>query len=291
MKQYTATPVVGSPVAQLGEGPLWDHRTQCLYWIDIVGKALHWRMADGSMHIQNVGKMIGFITLTSNPAKLIAGLEDGIVVLTVGAQVDRYLVRPEGSASPNRFNDGKTDPYGRIYAGTMPLSGGKPSGAFYRIDKDGSAQKLFSEVACSNGLAFSNDYSTLYYIDTPTRTIDALDYDKASGAVSNRRCAIDMSNHKGMPDGMCIDTEGQLWVGLWGGHGVARFDPATKEQTGFISVLAANVTCCAFGGPDLRTLYITTNQSAPAEYPLSGQLFSVTPGVAGHPSTPFPITE
>lgn len=287
MKEFTASPILRSPKSQLGEGPLWDHRTNTLYWIDIVGKAIHKLAPTGETQTHSLDKMVGFIALTSDPAKLVAGLQDGIALIHFGYGIERYLCRPEEESSSNRFNDGKTDPYGRIYAGTMPLSGGGPQGTLYRIDSDCSFHPQLNGLRCSNGLAFSSDHRTLYYIDTPTRTIDALDYDSESGNLSNRRAIIDLSSHKGMPDGMCIDTEGQLWVGLWAGHGVARFDPVTGKQTGFIPVPAPNVTCCAFGGPDLKTLYITTTSVNPAEYPHSGHLFSAHLEVSGLQSTPF----
>lgn len=289
MQEFTATLITQSPRCQLGEGPLWDHRTGTLHWIDIVGKAIHQLTPTGGIQSQPLDKMVGFIALTPDPTRLIAGLQDGIAQIKIGQGLERYLCRPEAESSGNRFNDGKTDPYGRIYAGTMPLSGGGPQGTLYRIDPNLSTHPQLTGLRCSNGLAFSNDHRTLYYIDTPTRTIDSLDYDPKTGVLSNRRPVIDLTARKGMPDGMCIDAEGQLWVGLWAGHGVARFNPTSGQQTAFIPVPAPNVTCCAFGGPDLKTLYITTAGSNPTDYPLSGHLFSAQLNVTGIESVPFSI--
>jgi sugar lactone lactonase YvrE len=154
------------------------------------------------------------------------------------------------------------------------------------MDHDKTITEILDSISISNGIVWSADKKTMYYNDTPTRVVQAFDYDDATGEISNGRVAIKIPDGTGSPDGMAIDEEGMLWVALWGGNCVARFDPSTGKLIGKIDVPAPNVTSCAFGGPDLRTLYITTarlgmNNERLKEYPLSGNVFSMKTDVRG----------
>jgi sugar lactone lactonase YvrE len=199
---------------------------------------------------------------------------------------------PIDSSPATRFNDGKCDPQGRFWAGTMDLGEKDPIGALYRIDPDGSSHVMVEGVAISNGLAWSTDSRTLYYIDSPTRIVRAFDFDPDSGAVSNPRVAIRFSPEDGFPDGMTTDSEGMLWVAEWGGACMGRWNPLTGERLARIDVPAPHTTSCCFGGPDLSDLYITSarvdlDEATLEQYPLSGSLFRCRPGISGAPSSSF----
>jgi sugar lactone lactonase YvrE len=191
-----------------------------------------------------------------------------------------------------RFNDGKCDPAGRLWAGTMELQGEPEMGALYRLDPDRRVHQILDRVTISNGLAWSHDRRRMYYIDTPTFTIDAFDYDLTTGHITNRRVAATVPKDFGYPDGMTIDGEDMLWVAHFGGGRVTRWKPATGQLLDQIRVPTKNVTSCAFGGAKLDQLYITTARVAlqPSELanePQAGGLFIVEPGVTGRETFEF----
>ena len=188
-----------------------------------------------------------------------------------------------------RFNDGKCDPAGRFWVGTFDLEQKPHAGTLYRLDPDGSLHVMLRGITNSNGIAWSLDKKLMYYIDTPTLTVQAFDYDHATGAIANPRVIIRIPEGAGFPDGMTIDAEGKLWVALWGGGAVHRYHPATGALLQAVAVPAPYTSSCAFGGPDLKTLYITTARGGLSpeqleEFPESGNVFAVEPGVAGVPA-------
>jgi len=175
---------------------------------------------------------------------------------------------------------------------SMNLTQQKASGQLYMVESDGHATPKLDNITISNGIVWSNDAKTMYYIDTPTGKIRAFDFDLTSGAISNERVAVEVPESLGYPDGMAIDAEDKLWVGLWNGNSVVRFDPQSGEVLQQIPVPAHNVTACAFGGPNLDALYITTSSldMTPEEqkkYPKAGALFKTVPGVKGVESALF----
>jgi sugar lactone lactonase YvrE len=186
-----------------------------------------------------------------------------------------------------RFNDGKCDPAGRFWAGTMALvKGPRPLGRLHRLDADGSMHVMLRDVGTSNGIVWSLDRRTLYFIDTPLRRVDAFDYEDATGGIANRRAVITVPPDLGRPDGSTLDAEGMIWVAMYEGWGVTRWNPRTGELLQTIRLPVARVTSCAFGAPDLDTLYITSARAGltdeqRAAQPLAGCLFRVKPGVRG----------
>ena len=280
------------PVSALAEGPLWDHEAQTLYWIDIVGKRIHrYRTENGSSDSLELDQYIGAAVQHASGG-LIAAMQHGFHRIDFESGRVEQLADPESDRPDNRFNDGKCDPAGRFWAGTMSLKGESGTGALYRLDRDGSVHKMADGISISNGLAWSADRRTMYYIDTPTQRVDAFDYDPDTGEIANRRTVIRIPEEDGSPDGMSIDAEGKLWIALWGGWQVGRWDPDTGEKLMSIRVPTAHVTSCAFGGPDFKQLYITTaREGLSAEelerQPGAGCLFTARVDVAGLPADKY----
>lgn len=271
--------------AVLGEGAIWHPTENKLYWVDIEGKSLHiYDPVSGNDKTMPVGKRIGTVVPVQTGGALVA-LQNGIHKIDTKTGKLSFMVNPLPDTSM-RFNDGKCDPAGRFWVGTLALDSRRRGASLYRVDTDGSVHTMLDSVSISNGIVWSPDKKTMYYNDTPTLTVQAFDYDHNTGSITNRRVAIRIPRGSGAPDGMTIDAEGKLWIALWGGNCVARFDPITGTLLQKITVPAPNVSSCAFGGKDLETLYITTARAwvSPEklkEFPLSGGLFAVKPGVKG----------
>ena len=264
--------------ALLGEGPCWHEEEQVLYWVDILGKSLHrYDPATGNDRQWNVGELIGTVAPRSQGG-LIVALERGLADFdpSTGQLHHRQVIdeRPE-----TRFNDGKCDPSGRLWVGSMDhVQEERPLGILYRVDCDGSVHEMEHHVTISNGLAWSPDETVMYYIDSPTKQIVAYDYEAASGDITNKRRVIALTAEQGYPDGMTIDTEGKIWLAHWAGQRVCRWDPQTGEVLETYPTPALHTSCCCFGGSDLSELYITTaRKGLTAEqldaFPLSGHLF------------------
>ena len=274
--------------ARLGEGAIWNDALQCLHWIDIEAHCVFTLdPVTGKNRACDVGQMIGTVVPRARGGLMLA-LQDGFASLDLATgRVTPRPPPPEHDPVVVRFNDGKCDPAGRFWAGTMALrKGPKPLGKLYRLDADGSTHVMLSDVGTSNGIAWSLDRRTLYYIDTPLLRVDAFDYDDATGGAANRRAVITVPPGFGRPDGSTLDAEGMLWIAMWDGWGVTRWNPRTGECLQTIRLPVARVTSCAFGGPDLATLYITSasaglTREQLAAQPLAGGLFKVKPGVKG----------
>ncbi|HUJ41985.1 MAG TPA: SMP-30/gluconolactonase/LRE family protein [Opitutaceae bacterium] len=274
--------------ALLGEGAIWNDAIRRLHWIDIEAhRVFTFDPATGENRACNVGQRIGTVVPRARGGLMLA-LQDGFASLDLETgRVTPPLRPPEHDPAVVRFNDGKCDPAGRFWAGTIALrKGSKPLGRLYRLDADGSVRVMLHDVGNSNGIAWSLDRRTVYYIDTPLLRVDAFDYDNATGAIANRRAIISIPPGLGRPDGSTLDAEGMLWIALWDGWGVTRWNPQTGELLQTIRLPVARVTSCAFGGQDLGTLYITSARNGLtdeqlAAQPLAGGLFKVKPGVVG----------
>lgn len=270
--------------AQLGEGSLWHPTEKKLYWIDIEKGELHiYDPATKKDKHFNVGTRVGTVVPVKGGGALVA-LQNGIRYIDTRTGKLSLLNNPLGDNI--RFNDGKCDPAGRFWVGSMDLDFKEGAASLYRFDTDKTIHEMVKHVTCSNGIVWSADKKTMYYIDTPTGNVDAFDYDEGTGNISNRRVAVKVPDGNGAPDGMAIDSEDKLWVALWGGNGVAKFDPSTGKMLLKINVPAPHTTSCAFGGKDLKTLYITTARDGLSEdqlkkYPQSGGLFAIDVDVKG----------
>jgi sugar lactone lactonase YvrE len=278
--------------AVLGEGPIWHSAGRRLYWVDIEGGLLHvFDPSTGQDRAIDVGTRIGTVVSRAGGGLLVA-LDSGLAFFDLDEEALTPIADPEAEIPNNRFNDGKCDPSGRLWAGTMDMGLAPRAGGLYRLDADLSVHKALGDVTISNGLAWSHDRRTLYYIDSPTRAVSAFDYDDENGAISNRRDVVSVPDELKSPDGMTIDAEGKLWVAHWGAGAVCRWDPDGGDLLRKIDVPAAHTTACAFGGDDLGDLYITSARQGLSEedlatQPLSGGLFRVRPGVSGIPAFEF----
>ena len=278
--------------SQLGEGAFWNHKTQELYWVDIEGKLLHiYNPATKVNTSFATPSKIGTV-VPKNSEEAVVALQDGVYTINIKSGDISLLSDIENDKLENRFNDGKCDPSGRLWVGSMALDEAKYSGSLYMIDESGKTELKIDSVTISNGIVWSANQKTMYYIDTPTAKIRAFDFDNANGNISNERVVVELNDSLGYPDGMAIDEENMLWVGMWNGNAVIRFDPNTGKILSKIKVPAHNVTSCAFGGKNLDTLYITTasvdmTPEEHAKFPLAGSLFKAVPGVKGVKSVFF----
>jgi sugar lactone lactonase YvrE len=271
--------------AELGEGPFWDARTQTLYWLDVLNKRVY---ADLEVFAQ-LDEFVG-CAAPRRDGGLILALKSSVVELEPGSAKPTVLATL-GEPANNRFNDGKCDPAGRFLAGSMDHNEVEASGAFYSYDGK-TVTTLLTGIRISNGLTWSPDYKTFHYIDTPTRKVTAFDYDLAKGQIANPRTAVRIPDGMGWPDGMTSDMDGNLWIAMWGGAQVTKWDPHTGELLEQIPVPALQSSSCIFGGADLNELYITSarknlSQADLQKYPLSGGLFKVVTKVTGMPTFEF----
>ena len=278
--------------ALLGEGAVWHAQKQMLYWIDIMGNKVHiYDPATRQDRAINVGQPVGTIVPRKSGGVILA-LQHGLASLDLNTEKLTMIVDPESHLPDNRFNDGKCDPAGRFWAGTTSFSNRECAGNLYRMDTDLSVHKIADNITCSNGIVWSLDNCTMYYIDTTTLTVAAYDFNNANGTITNKRVAIKVSADQGYPDGMSIDAEGMLWIAHWDGGSVRRWDPKTGKLLRSITIPAARVTSCAFGGRNLDQLYVTSariglDADALDSQPHAGALFRIDPDVSGVPANEF----
>lgn len=276
----------------LGEGSLWDEEGQALYWIDIVqNKIFRFDPKNASNLAYDVGENVGTVVVTLND-KLLVALRSGFAWLDPETGRVSRISDPESDKPHTRFNDGKCDPRGRFWAGTMVENSMKGDGALYCLDTDMTVSRKLTGISCSNGLAWSRDGRKLFYIDTPTMQIQCFDYDPESANLTRPRVVVEVPEEAGAPDGMTIDEQDGLWVAHFGGSKVVRYDSFSGEANFEIRVAAPNVTSCALGGPELDELFITTarvglTDEGRKQYPLAGSLFSAKVPFRGVPSQRF----
>jgi sugar lactone lactonase YvrE len=277
--------------ATLGEGPAWDAKTQTLYWLDILGK----RIYAGTQVLAELDAMPGCLAPCKNGYLVLAlsGAEGRHSFADLDPATAQVTLLSSLSSEPptNRFNDGKCDPVGRFIAGTMAMNEKDPNGSLYSFDGKHTT-RLLDGVTISNGLGWSPDHKTFYYIDTPTREVKAFDYDPVTGQIANPRMVIHIPNSLGWPDGMTSDTDGNLWIAMWSGAQVTKWNPSTGKLLEQIRVPALLTSSCVFGGRDMNELYITSARVGMSEadlnkYPLSGGLFKLVTNVTGMPTFEF----
>ncbi|XP_059183810.1 regucalcin [Centropristis striata] len=284
--------------ALIGEGPVWEESTQTLLFVDIVGQKIHrWSPTTNQTESVETGDMVGF-AVPRKSGGYVAGVGRSIVAVDWSTQKMTTLAEVDKDKPNNRLNDGKVDPIGRLLAGTMgkevrPAEVEKQQGSLFSVTSDLTVTKHVSQVDISNGLDWSLDQKTLFYIDSLSLTVDAFDYDINTGQLGNRRVVYRMEEGEGLPDGMTIDAEGRLWVACYNGGRVINIDPATGVRLQTVSLPVMKTTSCCFGGPDYSDLYVTSasvglDQSERRQQPQAGGTFRVTGlGVKGRPSNSF----
>ena len=276
--------------AVLGEGPVWLEREQALYWVDIKGRRLFRRTFDGELSEWQTPLRVGSLAPRAGGG-FVAGTDRGFA--WVDPEHGRYepFADPEPDRPTNRFNDGKLDRDGRFWAGSMDDSEKSATGALYRLDPGRDPVRIDDDYRVTNGPAFSPDGRVMYHNDSARQRIYAFDLDPA-GAASNKQVFAEFGEGEGYPDGMTVDSEGCLWVAFWDGWCLRRFSPA-GERLAELNMPVQRPTSCAFGGPDLYHLFVTSARAGLDEAALQSQqqaggLFVLRPGVSGLANVPFP---
>jgi len=278
--------------AELAECPVWSADEQALYWVDILAPALH-RLdpATGETMTWTMPKRIGSFGLRRSGGAVVA-LADGFYLFDFGTGTLSLLARPAEHVPGTRFNDGKTSPEGRFWAGTMDEQAlTRPVGALYRLDPDGSLHQMVGGLIVSNGLAWSGDGRTMFHSDSKARVIWAYDYDQEHGTIANRRVLARPTEEAGRPDGAATDVDGFYWSAGISAGVLNRWSPDGRlDRT--IPLPCSNPTMPCFGGPDMKTIFVTSlRHDLPADVlaakPLSGGIFAVRVDVAGVPVARF----
>jgi xylono-1,5-lactonase len=278
------------PRLTLGEGTCWDDEGQTLFFVDIEQGQLHsWHPRSRRHEAIDCGQKIGF-AVPSADGQMICGLRDGLYRIDPASGMRQRLAALDDGGGAIRFNDGKCDPEGRLWAGTMSLEGDgmAPVATLYRYET--ALVAVEEEIELSNGMGWSPDGRVFYHVETGRKTVWRYDYDKATGRADARR-ALHVFTGNGAPDGMCVDAEGRIYVALFGEGRIAVLTPDGKE-TDSIVLPVSQVTNCAFGGASLKTLFITTasdgmDAAALRNEPLAGQVFELEMEVAGLPARRF----
>jgi sugar lactone lactonase YvrE len=268
------------PVAYHGEAPVWSETWGGLRWVDMLDGDVLSLGPDGSIERRHVDD-IAAIVRPRRSGGAVLGIERGFALEEADGAITR--LGDLWTGGDVRMNEGGCDPDGRFYCGSMAYDKRPGGGALYRLDPDGEVTVVLEGVTISNGLDWSPDTSVAYYVDTLTYEVSLFDYDTERG-LTGRRTFVEFHPEQGGPDGLVVDSEGGVWVALFGGSAVHRYQP-NGELDEIIDVEARQVTACTFGGPALDRLYITTSREnlAPDDDPLAGSLFTAVPGVTGLP--------
>lgn len=271
---------------ELGEGPLWLASQQQLWWVDIGNKLVYaYDFKTEQVRRFAYKKPVTLLVETQKPDMLLVAMQGGIAHLDMRSGDLQPGLALETDKPNSRTNDGGCDPLGRLWVGTMDMQFETGAGNLYLLD-NGRFVPQVSRTTIANGLVWAPDGKTMYFIDSPQRTVKAYAFDPVDGSITLQGDAVRIPEELGTPDGMAIDETGMLWIALYGGYAVSRWNPQNGELLEKIDVPAPNVTACAFGGEDMQTLFITTarqEMSADelAAYPLSGSVFQLKTDVRG----------
>ena len=272
--------------ATTGEGSIWHPDRNTLFWVDIEGQKLYEYYPDKQdCKTWEFDRMVSTV-VPETDSTVVVSLQDEIVRVNLNDGNLSSIAPIPDKGGKVRCNDGKCDPAGRLWIGTMGFGAPKGAGTLYTVDSDGTVTTKLKAVTISNGIVWSANKKFMYYNDTPTGKVARYRYDEKSGEILFDGLAVTLPAGSGAPDGMTIDGNDNLWVAQWGGFGVYCYCPYTGELLAKVEVPAPNVASCAFGGKDMDTLYITTARAGLSkeqleEYPLSGSLFVCKPGTSG----------
>jgi sugar lactone lactonase YvrE len=274
--------------AELGEGPRWIAGR--LAWVDILAGTLH-RLdpATGSQRSMTFGDALGMVA-PRGQGGLLAAVGRSVVLLDEDSEEVARVDLPD-EPPDNRVNDGRCDPAGRLWIGTMRADGDGAAGSLYRVDPDLSVRRVATDLGISNGIDWSPDGERMYHVDSATGRVDVYDFEVRQGLASGRRALVAVPEDQGVPDGLVVDAEGGVWVAFHGGWAVRRYTPDGRLDRE-VPMPVAQPTAVAFGGEDLADLYVTTateglDADDLEDQPLAGSVLRLRPGVTGRPTTPF----
>lgn len=272
--------------ATTGEGSIWHPGRKTLFWVDIEGKTLYEYSPDSQNCTSwKFDKMVSTVVPETDTTMVVA-LQNEIVRINLNNGQTSHITPIPDLQGKIRCNDGKCDPRGNLWIGTMGFGAPQGAGTLYCVEPNGNVTAKLKNVTISNGIVWSSRKNFMYYVDTPTNRIVRFRYDINNGDILYDGVAVTIPKGTGSPDGMAIDGNDNLWVAHWGGYGVYCYSPYTGELLAKVEVPVPNVASCAFGGKKLDTLYITTARAGLSdkqlkEYPLSGSLFHCKPNVIG----------
>jgi sugar lactone lactonase YvrE len=282
---------VANPRAKVGEGPVWDDRAGVLWWVDVKSPRLfRFDPARCENRAWPLPERIGCV-VPRQRGGLIGAFQTGFKWLDPESGALTPIDDPEPGLPGNRFNDGKCDRRGRLFAGTMDDAEVECTGTLYRLDPDLRVHVVRRDVHLSNGLGWSPDERAMYYTDSLRRVIWVSDYDLDLGTIANERVFARIPEDAGVPDGLCVDAEGFVWSAHWGGWRLTRYAPDGRIDR-VLDMPVPQPSSCAFGGPDLATLYVTSAAIGMTaddfvQAPDGGGLFAVDVGVRGLPVSGF----
>lgn len=284
--------------ALIGEGPIWEESEQTLLFVDILGKTIHrWSLTTNQTTSLQTDDQVGFAVPAAGGG-YVAGVGRSFSAVDWSTGTVTSLATVDEDKPQNRLNDGKVDPAGRLFAGTMgfeekPAQVQRKQGSLFSLDSQLQVHKHFDQVDISNGLDWSLDGRLFFYVDSLKKTVDVFDYNLVTGLMSNRRVVYELQQDEGLPDGLTLDSDGRLWVACYNGGRVITIDPQTGVRLQTVSLPVTKTTSCCFGGPHYSDLYVTSaslglSQSERSEQPLAGATFRVSGlGAKGRPSTLF----
>lgn len=265
---------------RLGEGPYWSVRQQALYWVDILDQTIfRLRPSDGSVVTWQMPEMVGWLIERTRADGFVAGMRRDFVYLSLEPMTITPIARPEPDIPGNRLNDARADARGCIWAGTLPLSADEHTGSLYRLDPDGRVTCVDSGYLVTNGPAFSPDGRYLYHNDSGRGLVYRFQLD-GDGALRDRRVFLRFGADEGKPDGMTVDSEGALWIALWGAARVSRYTRYGLLDRS-VTLPASQVTSCVFGGAALDRMFVTSAAEGAAGEAMAGALFEIDPQVTG----------
>lgn len=282
--------------ALTGEGPSWDAKHQVLYWVDIPRSTIYvYNPATGQNQGIDLSKNFSSIgaVVACKSGGLLFTPERKIAYFDFDQPTYQILAEVEEDLPGNRFNDGKCDPYGRFLAGTMQNApDGTPTGSLYSLERNTKVRKLLDGLVISNGMGWSPDYRTFYLADSFSKDVWAFDYDLENGNISRQRTAFTILDEIGVADGLTTDTDGMVWLALWDGGCVQRWEPRSGELLATYPFPAKRTTCPVFGGEQMNELYVTSavvgvQDSDWQVYPNNGALMCLKTEFSGMPSFPF----
>ncbi|MBB4795939.1 SMP-30/gluconolactonase/LRE family protein [Streptomyces nodosus] len=277
---------------QLGEGPAWDGVRGELLWVDILRGRLHrYTPATGEFSHRQFGHAVSAVLPRAGGGLAVAA-HHGVLLLDADGEVERTITVP-GEPGSNRLGDAGVDPAGRLWFGTLDAEMLPGRGALHRLAPGSSVpERVLDRTSVANGIGWSPDGSRMYFVDSATRRIDVLDFDPATGEARDRRPWVSIEDEAGVPDGLAVDAEGGVWVALWRGGQIRRYDAGARHDA-TLPLPVRQVTSCAFGGPALDRLYVTTGRVEMdgrrlAAEPDAGAVFAADVGVCGRPVPPYP---